>query len=139
MYLIGVDNPILDFSGHFSSQGGCSFYAENITFYKIGMSFSFFATVSFKKCIFTGILDPTNLKLEGLYIENIYNVTISNCLFRNNDAQYDFINIENVVNVEISGCEFYQNKCRTNLSYQDDLTFKDDDSEHIYEYAQPQS
>ena len=24
-------------------------------------------------------------------------------------------------------------------SYQDDPTFKDDDSEHIYEYAQPQS
>ena len=39
LYLIGVDNPILNFSGNLSAlihhQGGSSFYAENITLYKI--------------------------------------------------------------------------------------------------------
>ena len=39
LYLIGVDNPVLNFSGigyNFALYGGGSFYAENITFYKIG-------------------------------------------------------------------------------------------------------
>ena len=116
LYLIGVDyNHILDFSGSryvFSLQGGGCFYAENITFYKIWVSFYFLATVSFNKCIFTSALADT----EGLYIENVYNFTISNCLFHNNDVQSDLIGIANVSNVEICGCEFYQNKGQVYLT-----------------------
>ena len=111
LYLIGVDNPVLNFSGihdDFNLQGGGSFYTENITFHNILVSFYSIVTVSFNKCIFTGTLN-----LEGLYnmyIQHIYNVTISNCLFHNSDAQSRLIVIDNVFNVEISGCEFYQNK-----------------------------
>ena len=108
LYLIGVDNPVLNFSGihdDFSLQGGGSFYTENITFHRILVSFYSIVTVSFNKCIFTGTLN-----LEGLYIQHIYNVTISNCFFHNSDAQSGLIVIDNVFNVEISGCEFYQNK-----------------------------
>ena len=107
LYLIGVDNPVLNFSGlhhFFILQGGCNFYSENITFNKISLLIYSFVTVSFNKCIFTGTLELAGI--EGLYIGYIYNVTISNCLFHNNDAQ----SIRNVSNVEISGCEFYQNK-----------------------------
>ena len=133
LYLIGVDNPIIHFSGYrlyFSLQGWGSFYAENITFYRIEMLFSTFVTVSFNKCIFTGgTLELT--KLEDLYIDNItisnclfhntniliedaFNVEISGCEFYQNKGQEQIIWIKNVVNVEISGCEFYQNK---NLLY----------------------
>ena len=110
LYLIGVDNPIIHFSRFYSGvQGWVSFYAENITFYGIEMLFSTFVTVSFNKCIFTGgTLELT--KLEGLYIENIYNFIISNCLFHNDVAPLAHIWIDDVFNVEISGCEFYQNK-----------------------------
>ena len=56
LYLIGVDNPVLDFSGSsyhdFNLRGGGSFYAENITFYDISGICSF-ATMGFNKCIFT--------------------------------------------------------------------------------------
>ena len=44
-----------------------------------------------------------------MQIEDVYNLTISNCLFHNNDATSALIDIENVLNVEISGSEFYQN------------------------------
>ena len=107
-YLIGVNNPILDFTGFhhfFGLHGGGSFHAENIIFYRIGVTF--LLTVSFSKCIFTGTLNLANV--EGLYIKYIYNVTISNCLFHSNDAQFDLIWIYRVFNVEISGSEFYQN------------------------------
>ena len=40
-----------------------------------------------------------------MYIDDVHNLTISNCLFRNNDAQSDLIWIRRVSNVEISGCE----------------------------------
>ena len=109
LYLIGVDNPVLDFSGSrygFHLQGGGCFYAENITFYVIRLSFYSLVTVSFNKCLFTG----GDSDIEILHIEDIYNLTISSCLFRNNDAQSALIGIENVFNVEISGSEFYQNK-----------------------------
>ena len=112
LYLIGVDNPVLNFSGighDFTLYGGDSFYAENITFYKIGASFYSRVTVSFNKCIFTGG-DSALADIEDLYFEDVHNLTISNCLFHNNDAQLALIKIDNVFNVEISGCEFYQNK-----------------------------
>ena len=112
LYLIGVDNPVLNFSDDFSLQGGGSFYTENITFLKIWVSFYSIVTVSFNKCIFTGTLDLANV--EGLYIRHIYNVTITNCLFHNNDAQSQLIWID-AFNVEISGCEFYRNKCQEYL------------------------
>ena len=66
-------------------------------------------TVSFNKCIFTSG-DSILADNEGLYIEDIYNLTITNCLFHNNDALSALIVIYNVLNVEISGCEFYKNK-----------------------------
>ena len=88
-------------------QGGGSFYAENVTFYKILVFYSL-GTVSFNKCIFTSG-DSTLADTEGLYIADVHNLTISNCLFRN-DAQADLIGIEDVSHVEISRCEFYQNK-----------------------------
>ena len=112
LYLIGVDNPVLNFSGirfNFSHYGGGSFYAENVTFYKIWVSFYSIVTVSFNKCIFTSG-DSALANIEGLYIEDIHKLTISNCLFCNSDAQSKLIWIDNVVNVEISGSEFYQNK-----------------------------
>ena len=120
LYLIGVDNPVLDFggsrydfSGNLSAlihhQGGSSFYAENITFYQFFISFNYFVTVSFNKCIFTNGGRALTDK-EGLNIAAIYNLIISNCLFRNNSNQSELILIKNVVYVEISGCEFYQNK-----------------------------
>ena len=117
LYLIGVDNPILDFSGiddFFTLYGGGFFYAENITYYKILVSFYSFVTVSFNKCIFTSG-DSTLADIEILYIKDIYNLTISNCLFHNYDAQLPLIVIQNVLNVEISGCEFYQNEGQTYL------------------------
>ena len=110
LYLIGVDNPIINFSGlhyFFSLQGGGSFYVENITFYEIFVSFYSLVTVSFNKCIFTS---GDSTLIDILHLQDIYNLTISNCLFRNNDAQS--VVIANVSNVEISGCEFYQNKGR---------------------------
>ena len=112
LYLIGVDNPVLNFSGirfNFSHYGGGSFYAENVTFYKIWVSFYSIVTVRINKCIFTSG-DSALANIEGLYIEDIHKLTISNCLFHNNDAQLELIGIKNVLNVEISGCEFYQNK-----------------------------
>ena len=115
LYLIGVDHPALNLSGeNYNSlvQGGGSFYAQNITFYKI-LAFYSLGTVSFNKCIFTSG-DSTLADIEGLYIDDIHNLTISNCLFRNNiiinDAKTALIWIRHVSNVEISGCEFYQNK-----------------------------
>ena len=109
LYLIGVDNPVLNFSGiryNFSHYGGGSFYAENVTFYKIWISFYSLVSVSFNKCIFTSG-DSALANTEGLYIEHIHKLTISNCLFCNNDAQSK---LDNVVNVEISGSEFFQNR-----------------------------
>ena len=109
LYLIGVDNPILDFSGSryvFYLQGGGCFYAETFTFYNIWASLHSIVTVSFNKCLFTS----GDSNIETLHIEDIYNLTISNCSFRNNDAQSTLIGIQNVSNVEIFGSEFYQNK-----------------------------
>ena len=115
LYLIGVDNPVLDFSGSsyndFTLRGGGSFYAENITFYDISGVF-FLVTVSFNKCIFTSGGKAVTDK-AGLYAE-IHNVIISNCLFRNN-VQDELIVFQHVLNVEISGCEFYQNTGQDNL------------------------
>ena len=117
LYLIGVDNPVLDSNGYFFTLcGGCSFYAENITFYKIGVSFYSLGTVSFNMCIFMGG-NSSLADIEGLYIKDIYNLTISNCLFSNNDARLALIVIDNVFNVAISGCEFYQNKCQLFLIF----------------------
>ena len=111
LYLIGVHNPVLDFSGSsyydFNLQGGGSFYAENIIFYSISGYLSI-VTMSFNKCIFTSGGKAVTNK-EGLYIANIHNAIISNCLFHNNDAQSELIVFQHVLNVEISGCEFYQN------------------------------
>ena len=70
--------------------------------------------MSFNKCIFTRG-DSSLADIEGLYITYIYNLTISNCLFRNNDVESNFIGIKDVSNVEISGCEFYQNKGQAHL------------------------
>ena len=53
--------------------------------------------------------------LISIGLEQVHNLTISNCLFRNNDAQSALIGIYSVFNVEISGCEFYQNKGQDNL------------------------
>ena len=109
LYLIGVDNPILDFSGShyvFYLQGGGCFYAETFTFYNIWASLHSIVTVSFNKCLFTS----GDSNIETLHIEDIYNLTISNCSFRNNDARSTLIGIQNVPNVEIFGSEFYQNK-----------------------------
>ena len=109
LYLIGVDNPIFVFSGSrnfFRLQGGGCFYGENITFAMIWVSFYFLVTVSFNKCIFTSGVSSL-ADTEGLYIEDVYNLTISNCLFHNNDAQSELIVINNVFNVEISVSEFY--------------------------------
>ena len=95
LYLVGVDNPVLDFSGvhlFFSLYGGGSFYAKNITFYEIWVSFYSLVTVSFNKCIFTSG-DSALANIEGLYIEDIYNLTIRNCSFHNNDAQSALIDI----------------------------------------------
>ena len=48
--------------------------------------------------------------LTWIGLEQVHNLTICNCLFRNNDAQLPLIMIDSVSNVEIFGCEFYQNK-----------------------------
>ena len=112
LYLIGVDNPIFVFGrSHyvFRLQGGGCFYAENIIFYEIWVALYSIVTVSFNKCIFTSG-NSSLADIEGLYIAYIYNLTISNCLFRNNDAHSELILIDNVFNVVISGSEFYQNK-----------------------------
>ena len=117
LYLIGVDNPVLNFSGNHSYlglQGGGSFYAENITFCKFLVSFQSLATVSFNKCIFTSG-DSALEDIENLCVDNIYDLTISNCSFCNNDAQSDLIRIRNASNVEIAGCVFYQNKAQKYL------------------------
>ena len=121
LYLIGVDNPVLNFSGiryHIFFYGGGCFYAENITFYEIWVTLFSLISVSFNKCIFTSG-DSVLADNKQLHIGNIYNLTISNCLFYNNDAQSELFHnndaeskliiITNVSNVEISGCEFYQN------------------------------
>ena len=112
LYLIRVDNPVLEFSGSsyndFTLRGGGSFYAENITFYDISGAF-LLVTVSFNKCIFTSARGKAVTDKEGLYIVEIHNLIISNCLFRNNDAQSELLVFQHVLNVEISGCEFYQN------------------------------
>ena len=120
LYLIGVDNPVLDFSGihyYFVFQGRHSFYAENVTFDKISIAFYFVVTVNFNKCIFTSG-DSALANIEGWFVD-IYNLTISNCLFHNNNAQSQLalIRIFNVSNVEITGCEFYQNKCQTMIDF----------------------
>ena len=116
LYLIGVDNPILNFSGNYYLDlcHGGSIYAEKITFYKIRASFYSLATVSFNKCIFTSG-DSALADFQILNVESIHNFTISNCLFHNNDVQSVLIGIENVSNVEISGCEFYQSKSQDDL------------------------
>ena len=54
--------------------------------------------------------------IESLYIRNIHNLIINNCLFCNNDVQLQLIVIESVLNVEIFGCEFYQNKGQEDLT-----------------------
>ena len=118
LYLIGVDNPVLRFSGiHYDNilhNGGC-FYAENITFYKISISFYSLVTVSFNKCIFTSG-DSIPADNEGLYIKNIYHVTITNCLFHNYETLSALIDVYNVLNVVISGCEFYKNEDQDHLA-----------------------
>ena len=118
LYLIGVDNPILDFCGIQSvfrlQGGGWGFYAENITFCKIRISFYSLVTVSFNKCIFTS-RDSAPADTESLYIDDVHNHTISNCLFCNNDGLSELITIRNGSNVEIFGCEFYQNKVQAYL------------------------
>ena len=110
LYLIGVDNPVLDFSGSsyndFNLQGGGSFYAANVTFYDIS-GICTFPKMIINNCIFTSGGKAVTDK-EGLYIANIYTVIISNCLFRNN-VQDELIVFQHVLNVELSGCEFYQN------------------------------
>ena len=111
LYLIGVDNPIFVFGRSrygFRLEGGGCFYAENITFAKMWVSFYFLVTVGFNKCIFTS-------GVSALAVEDVYNLTISNCLFCNNDAQSELIVINNVFNMEISGSEFYQNKGQSSL------------------------
>ena len=116
LYLIGVDNPVLDFSGSscndFNLQSGGSFYAENMTFYDISGICSF-ATMIFNNCIFTSGGKAVTDK-EGLYIADIYTVIISNCIFCNN-VQDELIVFQNVVNVELFGCEFYQNTGQDDL------------------------
>ena len=67
-------------------------------------------TVSFNKCIFTSTIGDSAFDIIDLYVIDSYNLTISNCLFRNNGAQVNLIVIQNISNVQISGCEFYQNK-----------------------------
>ena len=117
LYLMGVDNPIFVFGRSryvFRLQGGGCFYSKNIIFYEIWVALYSIVTVSFNKCIFTRG-DSSLADIEGLYITYIYNLTISNCLFRNNDAHSELILIDNVFNVEISGSEFYQNKVQTYL------------------------
>ena len=116
LYLIGVDNPVLNFSRirYYILYGGGCFYAENITFYKISISLYSLVTVSFNKCIFSS-RDSELADIKGLYIGYIYNVTISNCLFHNNDALPALIVVYNALNVEISGCEFYKNKDQEHL------------------------
>ena len=54
----------------------------------------------------------TTKSIKWIGLEQFHNlVTISNCLFHNNDApQVAFVVILNVSDVEISGCEFYQNR-----------------------------
>ena len=113
LYLIGIDNPVLDFSGisyyDFILQGAGSFYADNITLYDIS-GVSSFATMIFNNCIFTSGGKVFTDK-KGLYIADINNdIIISNCLFQNSDAQPELIVISNPFNVEIFGCEFYQNR-----------------------------
>ena len=135
LYLIGVDNPILDFRGShyvFPLQGGDCFYAESITFYAIWVSFYFLGTVSFHKCIFTSG-DSTQADTEGLYIDNVYNLTISNCIFDNNDALSSLIEINSALNVEISGCEFYQNGGRHHLIFTYLIFIFDIDNCSIYD------
>ena len=119
LYLIGVDNPIFVFGSRshyiFRLQGGGCFYTENIIFYEIWVALYSIVTVSFNKCIFTSG-NSSLADTEGLYIAYIYNLTISNCLFRNNDAHSELILIiDNVFNVVISGSEFYQNKVQAYL------------------------
>ena len=134
LYLIGFDNPILDFRGSryvFRLLGGGCLYAKNITFYDIWVSFYFLATVSFNKCIFTSGAS-TLANTEGLYIENVYNLTISNCLFHNND-QSSLIVINSALNVEISGCEFYQNEGQHHLIFTYLIFIFDIDNCSIYD------
>ena len=111
LHLIGVDNPVLNFSGKHSvliHRGTGSFYAESITFYQFYLIYKYFITVSFNKCIFTnggrGLTDK-----EGLHIGYVHNLTVSNCLFHDNDNQSELIVTKNVSHVEICGCEFYRN------------------------------
>ena len=76
LYLIGVDNPVLNFSmyiGTLQIQGEGSFYAANITFYGVSGYFSN-VTVSFNKCIIT----RTNTEDGGFYIRDVQNLTINN-------------------------------------------------------------
>ena len=98
LYLIGVNNHIFVFGRSrygFRLEGGGCFYAENITFAKIWVSFYFLVTVGFNKCIFTsGVSALADIK--NLYIDDVY------CLFRNNEAQSEVIVIGNVFNMEVN-------------------------------------
>ena len=123
LYLIGVDNPVLDFSvNRYEFTGNlsplihpqCSFYAENIIFYQFFMSFMYLLTVSFNNCIFTDGGRPLTY-MESLFIGDSYTVIINNSLVWNNRKQSELIIIENVVHVNISGCELYQNKGQSGL------------------------
>ena len=113
LYLIGLGNPVLNFSGNYNSlfnldlcHGG-SIYAERITFYKIRASFYCLATVSFNKCIFTSG-DSALTDFEILNVEGVHNFTISNCLFHNNSEL--LLALMEIDSAEISGCKFYQTK-----------------------------
>ena len=106
LYLIGVDNPVLNFSmyiGTLQIQGEGSFYAANITFYGVSGYFSS-VIVSFNKCIITCM----NTEDGGFNIMDVQNLTISNCLFYNNYLDSPIF-ILNISNVKISESEFYQN------------------------------
>ena len=71
----------------------------------IGIDSVFYVEIS--ECEFYQNKDQDDL--VWISSEQVHNLTMSNCLFRNNDAQLALL-IDSVYNVEISGCEFYQNK-----------------------------
>ena len=65
-------------------------------------------------CIFTNEGRAVT-KIEILYIRDVHQLIMNNCLFHNNNAQLQLIVIKSVLNVEIFGCEFYQNKGQKDL------------------------
>ena len=118
LYLIGVDNPVLDFSINYITnslliRGEGSFYAENITFYDISGDFCN-VTVSFNKCIFTSRYRGNDI-YSNFLIWDVQNLTISNCLFYNNLFSLT-ITISNISNMKISGSELYQNIASLDIS-----------------------